>query len=162
MAMNHRRRKFIFAAGMLLTWAQMVYASEPGVFQLETLPIGAEVTLPKSNSVEISTLASMAITPTDLPQSVSLTLVPLTANAPLRVAVFARGQERVQYIDLKPGIPLIYNFKSLEAASFAVSVMPASSQKVASAKTTRDPGKSLKIDVRSDKPLSVRHTANTL
>jgi len=131
-------------------WAQSLQGA---VFSLEQLPVGAEVTLPRGSQTQVPLKTSVSLTATDMPQSVRLKPVSTLAGGSkvITIALFDRFQERVKYIDLKADTPFIYSFKDIGSVNISVTT--------GTAKTAQKDD--LKLEVTSDKPLSVRHLAFT-
>jgi hypothetical protein len=113
-------------------------------FFVEQLPAGKSVTLPRPAITFVPVSGRVTLTATDLPQTVKLTPVNLSAGgAPnIRVAIFDRHQERVRYIDLRAGSPALYNFHALGS----IAMVPQTAGGVAS---------NIRIRIESDKPLEI-------
>ena len=144
-----------FLAGVafgLLACSQFAHAeARKGLgssFTLETLPIGADVTLPGPATTIISISSRVTLSATDSPQTLSFTSVNHGQGVPtpLRLAIFDRNQARVKYVELRPGTPFLYSFKSLST----ISVVPEIGKGAAVQK-----GAIVKLQVESDKPLTI-------
>ena len=117
-------------------------------FALETLPIGADVTLPGPATTLVSLSSRVTLSSTDSPQTLSFTSVAAGGGSPqpLRLSIFDRNQDRVRYVELRPGTPFLYSFKSLAT----ISVIPEVKRGISVAT-----GAVLKLQVESDKPLTI-------
>ena len=133
----------LLAAGMI---SQVSVGGESGFF-LENLPLGSEVTLPQPATTYVPLSARVTVSATDSPQT--LRIVPVNIGGGLvtdiRVAIFDSNQEQVRYVDIRPGTPLLYNFKKLSSIALVVDAAHAATL----------PG-TLRMRVESDKPLSIR------
>ena len=119
--------------------------NQGGIFQLEQLPLGADVTLPGPATTHVAMASRVTLTSTDAPQTVSFTTV-ASANgvaAPIRLAIFDKNSDRVRYVELKPGKPFLYSFKNLAT----IAVVPQAAG--ASGKNTA------KLQLESDKALMI-------
>jgi len=124
-------------------------------FNVEDLPTGKEVTIPRPATTLVPLNARITLAATDFPQTVQFKPIN-TNNSPIQsinLAIYDRKQERVQYIELKPNLPFLYSFKSLSS----ILIIPEISEKL-----TKKNGSSahafrgLKLQVESDKPLSIK------
>jgi len=139
-------------SGSALAQGSWRVASSKGVgnsFALETLPPGADVTLPGPATTLVSLSSRVTLSSTDTPQTLSFTSINQSgggAALPLRLAIYDRNQERVKYVELNPGTPFLYSFKTLTT----ISVIPEMGRGGASAKAA-----DIKLQVESDKPLTI-------
>lgn len=117
-------------------------------FTLDTLPHGADVTLPGPATTLISLSSRATLSATDSPQTLSFTSVNRGSGSstPLRLAIFDKNQERVKYIELRPGTPFLYSFKTLAT----ISVIPEMLRGSVAPK-----GGVVMLQVESDKPLTI-------
>jgi|GEM_PF-3315168 len=118
-------------------------------FVLETLPLGADVTLPGPATTLIALSSRVTLSATDTPQTLSFTSVNANGASSLtalRLAIYDRNQERVKYVELKPGTPFLYSFKTLAS----IAVVP----EIATG-TAKSQESSVKLQVESDKPLTI-------
>jgi hypothetical protein len=116
-------------------------------FHLDRLPQGKNVTIPRPATTYVPLARTVSFTATDTPQSLSLKPINLKAGGfvgPLRVSIMDRESGKLQYVDLKPGMPFLYNFKELGS----ITVVPQSSGTVV---------EGLSLQVESDKPLEIAH-----
>ncbi len=115
-------------------------------FDLGRLPPGKNVTIPRPATTYVALTARVVLTATDMPQTVSLKPVNLKAGSvsKLRVSIYDKDSDRVQYVDLSPGTPFLYNFKELSS----ITVIPQASGAVSEGMT---------LQVESDKPLEIAH-----
>lgn len=119
-------------------------------FDVEQLPLGKDITIPRPATTFIPLNARITLAATDYPQTLQFKPVN-TQNGPLHrinLAIYDRKQERVQYVDLKPGLPFLYTFKKLSS----ILVIP----EVPEQKSSNAIPKGLKLQVESDKPLSIK------
>lgn len=115
-------------------------------FDLGRLPPGKNVTIPRPATTYVPLTARVVLTATDMPQTVSLKPVNLKAGnvSMLRVSIYDKDSERVQYVDLRPGTPFLYNFKELSS----ITVIPQAQGQVSDG---------MSLQVESDKPLEIAH-----
>lgn len=116
-------------------------------FHLDRLPQGKNVTIPRPATTFVPLSSSINLTATDTPQTVSLKPINLKTGglvSGLRVSIMDRESGKLQYIELQPGLPFLYNFKDLGS----ITVIPQASG-VAS--------QGLSLQVESDKPLEIAH-----
>lgn len=114
-------------------------------FHLNRLPKGKSVTIPRPATTLMPLNERAAFTATDMPQSLSFT--PLETGRgqaePIKVAIFDRRSERVQYINVVPGTPFLYTFRELATITVIAESKAASS--------------TLLLKVESNKPLEIAH-----
>jgi hypothetical protein len=119
-------------------------SNRAGVFYLQNLPLGKDVTIPKPATTWVPMAQRVKLTATDTPQSVSFR--PVSAGSgvlhPIKISIFDPNSERVKYVSVAPGTPFLYTFRQLGS----ITVIP---EKPAGA----DEGLSLQIE--SDKPLEI-------
>lgn len=117
-----------------------------GVFQLLELPKGKNVTIPRPATTQIPISSTVVLTPTDMPQSISMKPVNVN-NGPagmIRVAIYDKNSDRVKYVDISPTTPFVYQVKNLAP----ITLIP-EGRGAATA--------SLVLQVQSDKPLQIAH-----
>lgn len=117
-----------------------------GIFHLSALPKGKDVTIPRPATTHIPVASRVVITPTDLPQSISMKPVS-NGRGPvgmIRVAIYDRNSDRVQYVDLSPSTPFVYQVKNL----FPITLIPEGRGHATV---------NLALQVESDKPLQIAH-----
>lgn len=134
---------------LLVSFMPTLALARPQGFEFKRLPKGADVTLPKPAVTFVPVNERITVTSTDLPQSLKLSVTHIRSHRdqkPFRVAIFDPNSERVRYIVLKPGMPYLYNFKSLGSISLLPEVTR-ESQKLA---------KKIGLRIESNKPLSIR------
>lgn len=117
-------------------------------FNLELLPRGAAVTLPQPATAYVMPASRITIASTDSPQT--LRILPVNVQGgiaqEIRISIFDSHQDRVRYVDLKPGMPFLYNFRKL--SSIAILVEPTVQQKLPVG---------ARLQIESDKPVTYRH-----
>ncbi len=116
-------------------------------FHLDRLPPGKNVTIPRPATTFVPLSSPVNLTATDTPQSLSLKPINLKSGgnvANLRVSIMDRESGRLQYVDLKPGMPFLYSFKELGT----ITVIPQASGIAI---------EGLSLQVESDKPLEIAH-----
>jgi len=136
-----------WGAVLMLGLATMATAEPKNVgFDLDRLPKGKNVTIPIPATTYVPLTSSVVLTATDLPQRLSFRPVNLRSGqmAPLRLSIYDQNSERVQYFDLSPGTPILYEFKALGPITV-----------VTVAKSAAPSG--LTLQVESDKPLEIAH-----
>jgi hypothetical protein len=86
----------------------------------------------------------VTLTATDIPQSVSFRPVNLKSGrlAAMRLSIYDSGSDRVQYVDLQPGTPFLYNFRELSTITVI---------------TERSGAEGQELQVESDAPLEIAH-----
>jgi hypothetical protein len=110
-------------------------------FNIQTLPRGKEVTLPRPALTIVPVSEKIRLSSTDMPQSLKISSN--GAQSSFKVAIYDTNSERVKYIELKPGVPYLYNFKDLST----ISLVPQTHT------ITTPAASSLRIE--SNKPLSI-------
>ena len=122
--------------------------AEPTGFVVEKLPAGSEVTLPQPATTYVAPTTRVTVASTDSPQSLRILPVNLQGGLAqeVRISIFDSNQDRVRYVDLKPGLPFLYNFRKL--SSIAIVVDPTAQQRLAVG---------TRLQIESDKPLTIRH-----
>ena len=115
-------------------------------FNIDVLPLGADVTLPGPATTFVGLGATARLSSTDAPQTISLTSVSRDgmAGSVLTVAIFDKQQPRVKYVTLRPGTPFLYSFRGIGSISVRASE---------SGQGPKAPGTRLRVE--SDKPLQV-------
>lgn len=121
-------------------------AVTPGVFHIDRLPKGKNVTLGRPATTVVPLDQRIQLTATDIPQSISFRAVNTENGAAqtIKISIFDGEAERVKYVDVKPGTPFLYTFKELGA----ITVIP---------KGTGPVAHGLSLQVESDKPLEIAH-----
>ena len=117
-----------------------------GIFRISALPKGKNVTIPRPATTQIPVASRVVLTPTDMPQSISMKPVNVS-NGPtgmLRVAIYDQNSDRVKYVDLSPSTPFVYQVKNLQP----ITVIPEERGGATA---------SLVLQVQSDKPLQIAH-----
>ena len=109
-------------------------------FNLNSLPIGANVTLPRTATIVAPLQGRIMLTSTDLPQTVSVKVDPQLQRKAIKVAIYDNNQERVRYVEIKPGAPFLYSFQNLQP----IYLMPQDANAVPA-----------EIKIESDKPLAI-------
>lgn len=114
-----------------------------GVFDLERLPVGKNVTFPRPATTLVPPLARVQLTGTDMPQSLSFkaVTVPGASLGPggIRVAIHDPNADRVIYTEIQKDTVYLYHLKDLKP----VLVM------------TEGGDHRLKLQVESNKPLDI-------
>jgi hypothetical protein len=115
-------------------------------FNVDEMPEGAEVTLPRAAKTMVPLSTRITIASTDMPQTVSI--VPVNASGgpqvPVTLAIFDAKQDRVKYVQVAPGSPFLYSFKGLGAITVKAKEVPG-----------RRSASTVKLQIESDKPLTV-------
>ena len=106
-----------------------------GTFDIDRLPKGADVTIPRPATTLVHPGGRAVLTATDIPQTLSFK--PVNGRS-LKLSIYDPSAQRVQYVDLQPGTPFLYNFKDLGS----ITVLPEGSTS---------------LQVESDKPLQIAH-----
>ncbi len=122
-------------------------ASKDGGFHLDRLPQGKNVTIPRPATTFIPLSSTVNLTATDTPQSLSLKPINVKSGGTvsgLRVSIMNRETGKLQYVELKPGMPFVYSFEELGS----VTVIPQADGAAT---------EGLSLQVESDKPLEIAH-----
>lgn len=122
-------------------------AAKPNGFYLNSMPKGKEITVPRNAITFLPLKTAARLSATDMPQTIKMKPIN-TANGPvsnIRLSIFDRVSDRVQYIQITPHTPYLYTFKNLET----ITVTP---EAINSTNTS-----SMQLQVISDKPLSLGH-----
>jgi hypothetical protein len=114
-------------------------------FYLERLPKGANVTIPRPATTIVPLTARVQLTATDMPQSLSFKPVDVNGGTPrpIRLSIYDRRSERVQYVELKPGTPFLYTYRELGS----ITVIPQAA----------GGSNAMALQVESNKPLEIAH-----
>lgn len=153
------RRRLAFAFGPL--WLALVApvlaiaiaspvaaAASDGAFHLDRLPKGKSVTIPRPATTLVPLTARVVLTATDMPQTVSFRSINVKKGpvSALRLSIYDKDSDRVQYVDVSPSTPFLYAFKEL--ASITVIVESGKTGGVIDGAT---------LQVESNKPLDIAH-----
>ena len=135
--------RLFLSALMISAFAGQVAMADQ--FSVEEMPVGAEVTIPPTAKTTIPLGSRIKLTSTDNPQTIRLTPIGngSTFASPIRVAIYDKHQDRVQYVNLAPNAPFLYSFKGLTSISIQPSQI--------SGKTA----KGVRMQIESDRALSV-------
>ncbi|MBI2602344.1 MAG: hypothetical protein HYW48_04745 [Deltaproteobacteria bacterium] len=112
------------------------------IFDLRHLPTGKSVTLVTAARTKLALNSRVILSATDSPQTVSFGLEG-PSKAPIKLGIYDRHQERVQYIKLQGGKHFWYPFKGL------------SSILVIAENTSAKTDHGAYILIKSDKPLTL-------
>ena len=119
-------------------------------FNVDQLPIGAEITLPGAAKTLVPVATRVKVSATDSPQTISI--VPITtagtAAVPLMLSIYDKKLDRATNIKLTPGAPFLYSFKGLSEITLHSKAPPGARGKTAAAD-------GLRLKIESDKPLTV-------
>lgn len=121
--------------------------SKEAGFHLDRLPQGKNVTIPRPATTFIPLSSTVNLTATDTPQSLSLKPINVKTGgnvSGLRVSIMNRESGKLQYVELKPGMPFVYSFEELGS----VTVIPQANGVAI---------EGLSLQVESDKPLEIAH-----
>jgi len=147
-------KSFFLVFALLLVSAKHAKRSphelSTGVFDLEKLPVGKNVTFPRPATTVVPTLARVHLTGTDMPQSLSLKAVaPLSGTSletsragqrgSLRIAIYDRNADRVFYKQIEKDTVYIYHLRDLRPILLI----------------TEGGDARLKLQVESNKPLEI-------
>lgn len=118
-------------------------SSRSGVFDLERLPIGKNVTFPRPATTIVPALARVQFTGTDMPQSLSLKAVGAQGgnlgNGSLRISIYDPNAERVIHTEIHGDTVYLYHLRDLRP----ILVL------------TEGGDHRLKLQVESNKPLDI-------
>lgn len=117
-------------------------------FDIERLPHGKDVTIPRPATTLVGLGARVKFTATDVPQVLSMKAVHTGGGAAtaMRISIFDPESERVRYVDLRPGTPYVYAFQELGS----ITVIPGLPNAAASGNVHH-----VRLQIESDKPLSI-------
>ncbi len=147
--------KIVQAIIFLLFVISVEGKAQSAFFDSDALSHGKEVMIPRPATTLISLKSRVTLRSTDYPQTVRF-LPKNINNGPvfnLSIAIYDRKQERVQYIDLKPGLPFLYSFKGLNSIVVIPELSDQTKKKIGKNSALY---KALKLQVESDKPLSIQ------
>ena len=137
----------LVAWGLGLSSAALADARS-GAFDLEKLPQGKSVTIPRPATTWFPLTMRARLTATDMPQSLSLRLIGPGAakiqGEPIKLSIYDPNSDRVVYVAVRPGVSFVYNFRDLRPI-MVVSESGGKDQRQA------------KLQVESDKPLEISH-----
>ena len=139
--MAAQRQLLGWVVGLCLLAAPATARTANGVFGLEALPQGKSVTLPTPAATTMAGQARVVITPTDMPQTLSLKSQ--GTGSPLRVAIYDPHAKKPKRIDLRPGTPFLYSFRDLKAVTIVTEAISSSG--------------SGRLRFESNKPLEIAH-----
>jgi hypothetical protein len=121
----------------------------PTAFDLERLPAGKSVTIPRPATTWVPLWMRARLTGTDMPQSLSLKLIApgtgVPLKSPVKLAIYDPNSERVVYANVQPGVAFVYNFRDLRPIM------------VVSENTASPALRQVKLQVESNKPLEISH-----
>lgn len=139
---------FTFAAISLAVFSMPSHADQ---FNVDEMPIGAEVTLPGAATTMAPIESRLKLGSTDTPQTVSIVPVPQAGgtSVPVVLSIFDSKQDRVKYVKIFPGAPFLYSFKGLSTITLSTDLPTAAG---ASKQAVR-------LKLESDKPLTVTRAA---
>jgi hypothetical protein len=133
----------------LLVMTPAMALSQSSGFHINTLPKGAELTLPQPATLYVPLADSVTVSSTDSPQS--LRIVPVNIARSLvrdvKIAIYEKNDPTVRRVTLKPGSPFLYNMKKL--GSVTIKLDDKNDKVIAT-------DKDIRLQIESDKPLSVR------
>ena len=115
-------------------------------FSLERLPKGKNVTMPRPATTYVPLANRVTLTGTDMPQTLRFMPINLLHGAvrSLRLAIFDKNSERVQYVRVSPDTPFLYPIKDLSPITIIAEAIMGDAD-------------GLQLQVESDKPLDVAH-----
>lgn len=147
--MQKRLLPGLFAYALMLFLIAPRHAAKQQAFLLEQLPKGKSVTLPQPATTWVQINSRVQFKATDMPQSLSFVAVAPQASdaAKIRLAIYDRQAERVQYATVRSGVPFIYPLHGLDAITVIPELYP----------RTPGGGSGLKLQVESNKPLEMSH-----
>ena len=117
-------------------------------FNVEEMPVGAEVTVPGAAKTLVPISAKIRFASTDSPQTISIVPISLAGAkpTPVRVAIYGEKKDPVKYVQIAPGSPFLYSFKGLSSITMQTEVPGVSA-------TAAKNG--MRLQIESDKPLTV-------
>jgi len=117
-----------------------------GGFSLDRLPPGKNVTMPRPATTYVRLSSRVVLTGTDMPQTLRFMPVNLASGSvrSLRLAIFDKNSDRVQYVRVSPDTPFLYPIKDLSPITVIADAIAGSAE-------------GLQLQVESDKPLDVAH-----
>ncbi|MBM4252730.1 MAG: hypothetical protein FJ146_12215 [Deltaproteobacteria bacterium] len=115
-------------------------------FSLDRLPPGKNVTRPRPATTYVRLSSRVVLTGTDMPQTLRFMPINLASGSvrSLRLAIFDKNSERVQYVRVSPDTPFLYPIKDLSPITVIAEAIAGGSE-------------GLQLQVESDKPLDVAH-----
>lgn len=134
---------------LLLTLGGVLGAQPKSIgFEIENLPVGKSVTIPRPATTLVPLHVRAILTATDMPQSLSVRLVglsgqPMPAAGPVKVSIIDPNSEHAVSAKLRGDAPFIYNFRDLRPITVSV--------------TRTGSEVSAKLLIESNKPLEISH-----
>lgn len=127
--------------------ATSALAAPSDQFNVDEMPVGAEVTLPGAAITMAPVSSTIKVGSTDLPQTISIVPVPQDGArpVPIMLSIYDAKQDRVKYVQVAPGSPFLYSFKGLSSIRLHTDV----------SKATGASAQSVRLKIESDKPLTV-------
>jgi hypothetical protein len=140
------KKIFLFAILTVIIAASPVHRGTGGLksagFDLETLPVGKNVTFPRPATTFVSTRTRVQLTGTDMPQSLSFKPIPAaqsSSSGVIKISIYDQNAERVFYKELKKDNVYIYHLRDLRPIVMI----------------TEGGDHHLKLQVESNKPLEI-------
>lgn len=140
--------KFILIGMMVPFCLVSVRAWAADQFNVEEMPVGAEVTVPGTAKTFVPVTAKIRFASTDSPQTISIVPIALagTIPTPVRIAISGGKKDPVKYVQIAPGAPFLYSFKGLSSITVQTDIPGVA---VSTAKN------GMRLQIESDKPLTV-------
>ena len=130
-----------FHSLVFIFYCQQVHAYG---FEIQNLPIGKSVTLPRPATTLVPLDSRVRLTATDHQQSVKFTSVSSKGTGgPFKLAIYDSLSEKVRYVNLKPGTSVLYHFQGINT----IQILP-----TVSGNKTKSKGQ---LQIESNKPLGV-------
>lgn len=146
-----RRCDAALVCGLLVSlWSHLAWAAASShAFILDSLPKGKSVTIPHPATTLLSVNMRAQFKATDMPQSLSFTVVHTDGGrvVPIRLAIYDKHADRVNYATVKPGTPFIYPFHAIDPITVIAEMRDPSSIEIYK----------IKVRVESNKPLEIAH-----
>ncbi len=138
----------VIAIGSLATISSEI-ATGNDQFDVGTMPQGSQVTLPRAAKILSPLSVPLRLSSTDTPQTLSFVSQSTGKKQlpPIKIAIFDPRQDRVRYVDLKPGSPVLYTFRGLSTIQVVPQITP-------TLRTAMNLGQ-LRLRIESDKPVSI-------
>lgn len=114
-------------------------------FKLDNLPRGKSITLPTLISTLLTKKKSIKVTSTDSAQVLKITRYQAEKKGPIKIAIYDNYLDRVKYLNVYRGKPVLYTFQNLSSIQIVSNV------------ETNQKSRYEKIKIESNGPISISH-----
>lgn len=141
-------RILVLGFGSLLAMSAEI-ATGNDQFDVTSMPQGSQVTLPRAAKILAPLSVPVRLSSTDSPQTVSLGSQTKGAGkiSPFKIAIHDPRQDRVRYVDIKPGASVLYTFRGLST----IQIIP----QISATQRTAINMNQMRLRIESDKPVNI-------